>query len=173
MKPDWDKLMEEFKDSTTTLVADVDCTSTDGQKLCSQHGIQGYPTIKHGDPADLEDYQGGRDFDSLQKFAKSLKPSCSPFNIDLCDDEQKEKIEGLMALSDDDLKAKIDTEEGKIKDAEKTFKSEVEKLQKKYESLSKDKEKAIKDVKDSGLGLMKAVSVKKSKDAESSSDEEL
>jgi len=174
MKPDWDKLMAEFKDHASILVADVDCTSTEGQELCSTHGIQGYPTIKHGDPADLEDYQGGRDFDSLQKFAQGLKPSCSPFNIDLCDDEQKGKIEGLEALSDDDLSAKIKAEEKKITEAEETFKSEVEKLQKKYEQLSKDKDKAIADVKDSGLGLMKAVQVKKSKsEAGGSSDEEL
>ena len=35
--------------------------------------------------------------------------------------------------------------------------SEVEKLQAKYKSLQEEKETAIKAVKDSGLGLMKAV----------------
>jgi len=38
MKPDWDKLMEEFADSPTQLIADVDCTA-DGKSLCEANGI--------------------------------------------------------------------------------------------------------------------------------------
>ena len=45
MKPAWDQLMEEFKDSKTAVVADVDCTVE--EELCSTHGVQGYPTIKY------------------------------------------------------------------------------------------------------------------------------
>ena len=37
MKPDWDKLMDAFADSTTALVADVDCTA-DGKPLCDANG---------------------------------------------------------------------------------------------------------------------------------------
>merc|ERR1719424_1454380 len=85
------------------------------------------------------------------------KPLCSPANIDLCDDDKKKEIETFQAMSSDELKAAIEAEEAKNEEAEKTFKSEVEKLQKKYESLQKDKEDAMKAVKDSGLGLMKAV----------------
>merc|ERR1712159_807484 len=77
MKPAWDKLMEDFKDSKTALVADVDCTVH--QDLCGKHGVQGYPTIKYGDPNNLEDYQGGRSYDDLSTFAKAgLSPSCRP-----------------------------------------------------------------------------------------------
>ena len=43
MKPDWDKLMEEFNSSDNQLIADVDCTG-DGQPLCE--GVQGFPTLK-------------------------------------------------------------------------------------------------------------------------------
>ena len=45
MKPDWDKLMEEFKDSPTALVADVDCTA-DGKPICDDNGVRGFPTLK-------------------------------------------------------------------------------------------------------------------------------
>ena len=108
MKPAWDKLMAEFEGSATALVADVDCTAA-GKPLCDDNGVRGFPTIKYGDPAALEDYQGGRDFDSLKKFAdENLKPMCSPSNIDLCDDEKKAQIEELQALSADELQAKID-----------------------------------------------------------------
>merc|ERR1711957_475935 len=56
MKPDWDKLMAEFKDSKTALVADVDCTAG-GKALCDRIGVRGYPTIKQGDPNNMEDYK--------------------------------------------------------------------------------------------------------------------
>ena len=36
LKPDWDKLMDEFNGSPGSLVADVDCT-TEGQSLCEKH----------------------------------------------------------------------------------------------------------------------------------------
>lgn len=170
MKPAWDKLMAKYADNDSILVADVDCTAS-GKALCETHGVRGYPTIKHGDPSALEDYQGGRDFAALEKFADTLKPSCSPFNIDLCDADQKAKIDELAALSESDLADKIKAEEKKISDAEDTFKKEVEKLQKKYEKLSETKDETIKKVKDDGLGLMKAVQAKKAKDGGDKDDE--
>merc|ERR1711959_390788 len=147
MKPAWDKLMDEFKDSKTALIADVDCTVH--QDLCSKYGVQGYPTIKYGDVNNLEDYQGGRSLEDLQTFAKeNLGPTCGPANLDLCDA---------------DIDAKIKEGEKALEDAESTFKSEVEKLQAKYESLMKEKDETIANVKSSGLGLLKSVKAHKSK----------
>merc|ERR1719359_2662999 len=138
MKPAWDKLMGEFAGNKDALVADVDCTAA-GKPLCDSNGVRGFPTIKYGDPSALEDYEGGRSFDDIQKFAaENLKPMCSPKNIDLCDDDKKAEIEKFQAMSDDDLDAAIAAEEEKLEEAEKTFKKEVEKLQKKYEGLQKD-----------------------------------
>merc|ERR1712093_376094 len=106
--------------SATALVADVDCT-TGGKDLCETHGVQGFPTIKYGDPSDLQTYEGGRDHSALQKFAKeNLKPMCSPSNIDLCDADKKKEIEALQAMSGGDLDKKIEEGEKKIKDAEET-----------------------------------------------------
>jgi len=161
MKPAWNKLAAEYADSKTAGVFDVDCTAA-GKPLCDSNGVRGFPTIKWGDPNALEKYEGGRDFDSLQTFAsENLKPVCSPANIELCDDDKKAEIEKFQAMSSDDLKAAIKEKEGEQDDAEKTFKKSVEALQKKYESLQKDKEDAIKAVKASGLGLMKAVKANK------------
>merc|ERR1712196_203510 len=97
-----DKLMKAFKDDESRLVADVDCTAA-GKPLCDQVGVRGYPTIKHGDPNNLEDYKGGRDFAALEKFAKGLKPVCSPAKLDLCEPEMKEKILELQKLPAADL----------------------------------------------------------------------
>jgi len=66
MKPDWDSLADEYKDSQTVLIADVDCTAG-GQPLCEKYGVKGYPTIKtfRAGDADGEAYEGGRSLDDL------------------------------------------------------------------------------------------------------------
>jgi len=166
MKPDWDKLMAEYKDSATAAVVDVDCTAA-GKSLCDANGVRGYPSIKYGDPSDLQDYKGGRSLKDFQKFAsENLKPVCSPANLDLCDDAKKAEIEKLQAMSGADLDAKIKEKEEEQKAAEKTFTDEVDKLQKRYQELQKEKEDAVEAVKASGLGLMKSVKAAAAKKAE-------
>lgn len=92
MKPDWDKLMETYATTKNMLVAEVDCTDK-GKQLCKKHDVKGYPAIKYGDPSELEDYVGGRDFDSLKEFADEyVVPSCSVKNIEVCSDEDKAQI---------------------------------------------------------------------------------
>mmetsp|Transcript_42015 Transcript_42015/g.75466 ORF Transcript_42015/g.75466 Transcript_42015/m.75466 type:complete len:181 (-) Transcript_42015:107-649(-) len=100
MKPTWDKLIEEYAGVPGALIADVDCT-TAGKALCSQHGIRGYPTIKYGDPSDLKDYSGARDFDSLLEFAKeNLKPlpEASPMEKTIKTIKAKMRPEALLDL---------------------------------------------------------------------------
>lgn len=163
MKPAWDDLMGLYADSASALIGDVDCTA-EGKSLCEEVGVKGYPTIKYGDPSDLQDYQGGRDADALKKFAEeNLKPMCSPNNIDLCDDEKKAEITKYQGMSDADITSAIETEEKKLTEAEETFKTEVQGLQAKYEELSKAKEATMAAVKSSGLGLMKSVKAAKDK----------
>mmetsp|Transcript_31755 Transcript_31755/g.66570 ORF Transcript_31755/g.66570 Transcript_31755/m.66570 type:complete len:219 (+) Transcript_31755:243-899(+) len=169
LKPDWDKLMDEFAGSASQLVADVDCTAG-GKPLCDANGVKGYPTLKWGDPSDLQDYQGGRSLDDLKKFAtENLKPLCSVKNIDLCDADKKAEIEKYQSMDTAALLAAVVAEEKKLEAAEEFFKSEVQKLQETYTKLSEDKEKTIADVKASGLGLMKSVM----KSASASGNDEL
>jgi len=176
MKADWDTLMGEFKDSTTVLVADVDCTA-DGQSLCQEVGVQGYPTIKHGDPSDLQDYQGGRSLDALRSFAKeSLGPQCGPKYLDLCDDAKKAEIAKFSSMSSDELDAFIKIGKDALEKLETDFKAFVgtldkqmeavspdekdallQRLRKEYKEKSDEKDAAVAEVKASGLGLAKAV----------------
>jgi hypothetical protein len=161
MKPDWDKLMDAFSTSTTQLIADVDCT-TEGKALCDRNGIKGYPSLKWGDPSALEDYKGGRDYATLHKFVlTNLKPVCSPANADLCDDVKKAEIEKFSAMSAEELNKSIAEKEAEAEAAEKTFKDLVAELQEAYQKLMSDKEAALEAVKESGLGLMKAVKAHK------------
>jgi len=163
MAPDWEKLSDEWEANETGLVAEVDCTA-EGKPLCETNSVKGFPTLKWGDPSSLEDYQGGRSYDELAKFAKeNLKPICSPANIDLCDGDKKALIEKYMAMDSAELKTLVEAEETKINDAEKTFKDEVQKLQDTYQSLMDEKEKIVAEVTASGLGLMKSVASQKAK----------
>jgi hypothetical protein len=157
MKPDWEKLEAEFDSSTTQLIGDVDCTA-DGKPLCEANGVRGYPTLKWGDPTDLQDYQGGRDYDTLKKFAEeNLKPICSPSNIDLCDEDKTAEIKKFQAMSAEELDKAITEKEAEQEKAEADFKTFVEQLQDQYREAMEAKDAAVEAVKNSGLGLMKAV----------------
>eukprot|EP00532_Pseudo-nitzschia_australis_P012307 CAMPEP_0168222272 /NCGR_PEP_ID=MMETSP0140_2-20121125/10507_1 /TAXON_ID=44445 /ORGANISM="Pseudo-nitzschia australis, Strain 10249 10 AB" /LENGTH=240 /DNA_ID=CAMNT_0008151713 /DNA_START=156 /DNA_END=879 /DNA_ORIENTATION=- len=170
MAPDWNKLMAEYKDSATQLIADADCTA-EGKPICDANGVKGFPTLKHGDPSDLQDYKGARTYDALKKFIdEELKPVCSPSNLDLCDDTKKSEINALFALNDAELATKIAAEEAKIAAADEKFKSGVEELQATYQKLMAEKEDTEAAVKAAGLGLMKSVQVSKKK-AAAGSDE--
>lgn len=157
--------MNQYKDNPDAGVFDVDCTA-EGKPLCESNGVRGYPTLKWGDPAALEDYQGGRDYGTLYKFAEAnLKPMCSPSNIDLCSAEEAAEIQTYMEMSDEQLEGEITSKESEMEAAETEFKSFVEGLQNQYQEGMKKKDEALDLIKDSGLGLMKAVRVKKKKDA--------
>lgn len=153
MKPAWDQLMEEFKESTTAVVGDVDCTVE--ESLCSEHGVEGYPTIKYGDPSSLKDYQGGRDIEELTTFAKeNLGPTCGPKNLDLCDEEQKKAITEAQALSDAELQEKLQSGHDQMKEIEKAFTTEIDALQAKFEQVQKDKDSKIAEIKKGGLSML-------------------
>lgn len=158
MKPAWDKLMAEYVNHSSILVADVDCT-TAGKSLCDEVGVKGFPTIKYGDPTSLEDYEGGRDYAALAKFAKAnLGPRCSPVNLDLCEADNKAKIESFMAMPMKELDGKISDGEDKMKASDKALQDSMKALQAKYtkaQEEAKEKKESLK--KNSNLGLMKSV----------------
>jgi hypothetical protein len=156
MKPDWDRLMTDFEGNDSILVGDVDCTGL-GKSLCEEHGVKGFPTIKHGHPSDLEPYTGERTYDALSEFAKGLKPMCSPFNIDLCDDVMQAEIRRLWKLDAAELDTLIAEKETLVTKAEGDFKSETKKLQAAYQQLQTDRDAAVKAVTSSSHALLKKV----------------
>merc|ERR1719336_1139597 len=161
MKPAWDKLMKQYADSKDILISDVDCTAG-GKDLCEEVGVQGFPTIKYGDPNNLEDYEGGRDLKALQTHAKEkLGPSCGPKNVDLCDAEKKKQLDEFMALQDDDLAAKIKEKDAEMAKAESDLEELLKSLQSQYEEGQKARDDKKKEIKEAGLGLMKSVAAHK------------
>jgi hypothetical protein len=157
MVPTWNKLMDEYAGDPTKLVADVDCTAA-GKPICDSNGVKGFPTLKYGDPSALEDYKGGRDFEALKAHVDTkLVASCSPANIDLCDDAKKAEIAAFQAMPASELQALIDAKSTELEAAESDFKKGVETLQATYEGLQKEKEAKLEAIKAAGLGLMQSV----------------
>ena len=165
LKPAWDELMKKYEGHAEILVAESDCDGS-GKALCQEMQVQGYPTVKFGDPAALTDYQGARDLDGLQKFADSeLRPACSLSRMELCDAEKRAQLEMLQAMPAEDLNAEIEKSEREIAAVEAQFKAEVERLQADYKKLQDDKSDAVLDIKSSGLAIMKAIQAANAKSA--------
>lgn len=101
MKPAWDKLGEEYADSSSVLIGDADCTA-DAKTLCSDQGVSGYPTIKYFDAEGEHKYSGGRDFDALKQFVEeNLEASCSIENPeDGCSEKEQKYITKWSAKKD-------------------------------------------------------------------------
>jgi len=161
--------MDEFKDSKTALVADVDCT-TGGQSLCEKHGVQGYPTIKWGEPTALKDYDGERSYQALQKFAQeNLGPVCGPNNLELCDESDKKLVKKYQKWDIDELDMSIEEGEEKVKKMDEAGKkvtskieTEITKVKEKIEKEEKKKENQVaKARKEAGYKYMKAVQASK------------
>ena len=116
MKPDWDKLMETFAESSSVVIADVDCTSDDGKSVCSDNGVSGYPTIKYFTDEtgkSGEKYSGGRSYDALEQFVKDkLAKKCDPKTKEDCDDQEKAYIDKMNAKGADAIAAEAKRLEG-------------------------------------------------------------
>jgi len=159
MKEDWDKLMEEYSDHDTTYVGEVDCTDKKygGAKLCQLHEVQGYPTIKYGNPNKLIDYQGDRGYAKLLNFAKTLKPICSYAHQKYCEKGEVERMKKFESLGFDDLSKLIKEKQDEIKNTEETFENEVYKLKEEYRILLEEKDNKVQEIKDNGLDRMKEI----------------
>jgi hypothetical protein len=142
MKPDWDKLSDEFADSASTVIADVDCTVDSNKALCGKYGVRGYPTIKYftdsTDPMG-DKYEGKRDFASLKKFAtESLGPTCGHGeNLELCSDEDKAFLEEWAAKGADAIAAEVATHDDAITASKDNMEELMKSLQTQFEAAKK------------------------------------
>jgi len=108
MKPAWDKLADTYAESDLVTIADVDCTAK-GQPLCQKYGVRGYPTIKYFTfdvDEQGEKYQGGRDFEVLQKFVdNTFKPGCNFNSHENCDEDSITLLKSVKNASLEKLKS--------------------------------------------------------------------
>ena len=95
MKAAWDKLGDEFADSSSVVIGDADCTAS-GKDLCEKFEVRGYPTVKYFVDGEAKDYQGGRDFDSLKKHVQdNLEVQCDVESPADCDEKEAKYIEKM------------------------------------------------------------------------------
>ncbi|RKF72813.1 Protein disulfide-isomerase tigA [Golovinomyces cichoracearum] len=93
LAPDWEKLAQDFAFAQDKIViAKVDAQAE--KSLGSRFGIQGFPTIKFfdGKSETPEDYNGGRDLESLTEFVegktgvRTKKTKAPPSHVLILDD---------------------------------------------------------------------------------------
>eukprot|EP00535_Pseudo-nitzschia_heimii_P011743 CAMPEP_0197196012 /NCGR_PEP_ID=MMETSP1423-20130617/32126_1 /TAXON_ID=476441 /ORGANISM="Pseudo-nitzschia heimii, Strain UNC1101" /LENGTH=252 /DNA_ID=CAMNT_0042649775 /DNA_START=483 /DNA_END=1241 /DNA_ORIENTATION=- len=148
MAEDWSKLEGDFDGHDVAFVASVDCTNEDNIMICVEAGVQGYPTLVWGGSADLQQYQGGRDYESLKAFADRYvtKPVCGLSTRDACTDEEKAAIDAVASKSDDELTKTAETVRDLLRSAENDFEEYVERLQVEFEKKQDEHDDRIRSI---------------------------
>eukprot|EP00854_Cymbomonas_tetramitiformis_P016911 gene16911-20095_t len=145
MKPDWDKLGQQYASSDSVLIVDVDCTAG-GEQTCQKHGVKGYPTIKYfmAGKKSGSDYQGGRDFNALKQFVDSKldKPVCNAVTKKGCQPSEVEWIEKMETKTLEELQTSMKEKGDELKSIKKE-KSDAEKEFKEKEKAWKKREKTL------------------------------
>ena len=92
MKPAWDELGDEYADSNSVIIGDVDCTADDTKEICDKIGVKGYPTVKYftaETPEEGEAYNGGRSVNELKTFVEeTLSKHCDIADTLTCTDQE-------------------------------------------------------------------------------------
>jgi protein disulfide-isomerase A6 len=115
MKPAYDKLGEEYKDSSSVVIGDADCTAS-GKELCDANDVRGYPTIKYftGETGPKgADYNGGRDYEALKAWVEeNLEVKCLLDNTEGCSDKEKEFMEKWKAKGKEEVTSQLERLKG-------------------------------------------------------------
>lgn len=137
MEPDWDRLKKEYADTPNVVIGACDCTSNCKGK-CGEHQVQGYPSLKLKVDGRIEEYNGGRDFNSFKReIEKKLnpRPACSLDSKEACKPEDLKILEESEQMSKADRKEKIKEIEKEIKDSRQQAKDLEKKAAKLGETL--------------------------------------
>ena len=99
---------------------------------------QGFPTIKWGSREAAEDYNGGRDYDSLAAFAKDhiTVAACSVSHLEACSAEEQKAIADIQKYDDAKLEATVQTIKEAVLKEEEAFDTAVNDLQATYETMT-------------------------------------
>lgn len=122
MAPDYSKLGDHFaKADTGVQMVEVDCTSG-GQGICSRMGLNGYPTFKYftpSGPKNGNDYHGGRDYNSIKRFAEEKLITCNIDTLKGCQPNQVQFIEKNKGKTVEEMGAALKDKEDALKDLKK------------------------------------------------------
>ena len=102
-----------------------------------------------GDASGAENYEGGRDYESMSIFAKEYvtKPVCNINHVEVCSPEEKSDFESVVSMSDTKLTETIQYISDSVSVEEKSFEKAVGKIQKQYEELTEEHSKKLESIK--------------------------
>jgi len=71
MKPEWEKLMQNYEGNVN--IRALNCSKSEYRKIASEHGVQGYPTIRYypnglSDKASFIEHEGARTQSEFMSF---------------------------------------------------------------------------------------------------------
>jgi len=150
MAPAWDELEEYYAGQKKVVVGDVDCTTDRNKKLCEQHEVKSYPTIKIYTPetgAEGEKYEGARDLGTMLMFAEErLGPYCTATAMQVCTRPQKKVLKKFLKLSDEERESLIAESDDEIAALETTAKEEGDAIQAQIKQLTDEHTAFVKSV---------------------------
>jgi len=148
--------MTHFKDSKTTLIAEVDCKDA-GQTLCEENGIKDFPTMLFGDPYNLRSFSKDRSYGALKSFAeKYVKPHCGPWHRNLCDPDTIRMIEQFERMPSGELDAAIEEKLAERRKIREEYSAFVDDLNKRVQEAGERKAEAV-EASQKSLPLIKGV----------------
>ncbi len=167
----WNELADHYQQPQNNpngniLIGSIDCTnSPTGKALCGRFKIMGLPTILYGDAnfggVHLEEYRGEKTVTDLKEFAsQALVPECNAGNLDACAAEERVEMESYIAMSYQELDAKIKEVEQKEKDTKAFYAAEFGKLQESYNEKLAEKAIYVSRVKDDVRIIKEVISMK-------------
>ena len=150
LAPDWERLADDWKDSSTGLIAQVDCTDPAAESLCDEYGVDGYPTLIYGDAYSPELYEGDRDYESLAAFAQEHLTNipCSLRNLAACPPEIQTVIQQLRDTSRQDLLIMEQAIDAELDQAEDAYETAMEQLNDQYTTLVDNYNAQLKHIRD-------------------------
>lgn len=150
MKAAWAEMAEEYAETETGLVAEVDCTGG-GKTLCLKHNIHEVPAVRYGNPGKLKDYERGRGFglQGLMALAEWTL-ECGPVYTQHCDDKQLGDLAKFSKMSFEELQASIKEVKDQTKRLEKDLDALAKTLAQQSTAAEKKKDEEIERLKSSG-----------------------
>lgn len=132
-----DRLKKDYADTPNVVIGHCDCTSNCKGK-CGEYEVQGFPSIKLKVDGRIEEYNGGRDYNSMKReIEKKMnpRPACSLDSKDACKPEDLKVLEESEKMTKAERAAKIKEIQQEVKDSRQQAKELEKKAAKLAESL--------------------------------------
>lgn len=158
--PVWDVLANEFANNPIALIGAVNCLNPKSRNLCLREGINKMPSVKYGDPDNLEFYTGKGMLEDLVIFGKkNLRPFCAPddYRIRFCSKKEYEKLQNFLNNTIDELEDMIEEQENLLKEANTNFTEQTEILNDYYNVFLDALKKVEREADENGYSIMKKI----------------